>query len=582
MADGRKVFSDSVTPLPAVDGVTPHGLMVAAAKPENNKETMKVVFSLAIPADAQARLQQMVADGKVASPKDIAKNFSADPADAKALASWLKSEGFQVDKISADRTSLYAHGTVDQIQKSLNVNMVRVTKDGITYTAAQNAPSLPADVGKSVSAIVGLQPFRRAHKQFRICTPQSGVTAPLRHTKRPAAKKTTKAGGKAKKGNAAASAATASVQDGYLVSEILKAYNANGLSVTGKGQTIAILIDTFPATADLTAFWKLNGLKTTIKQIEMINVNGVSMPPQEGEETLDAQWTSGIAPGAKIRIYASGTLSFADLDSALDRIITDLATEPGMRQLSISLGLGETFMAPDEIKAQSQKFLRLAASGVNVFVASGDAGSNPDVTGHSSGGPTQVEYEASDINVIAVGGTTLNLAPDGSVDSESGWVGSGGGRSGLFNRQPWQTGTGRAFRHRTPGAGRQPRRRSEYRSLRDPAWRPAADRRNELEYAGVGRVLRPDQRSAGQRQQAGAHLPASADLQIVGQRQFPRCHRWQQRRVQCRPRLRHGDRPRRAQREAAGDDARITQRLSGIESIAARREPGSCRRPLPA
>jgi kumamolisin len=441
MADGRKVFSDSVTPLPAVDGVTPHGLMVAAAKPENNKETMKVVFSLAIPADAQAKLQQMVADGKVASPKDIAKNFSADPADAKALASWLKSEGFKVDKISADRTSLYAHGTVDQIQKSLAVNMVRVTKDGITYTAAQNAPSLPADVGKSVSAIVGLQPFRRAHKQFRICTPQSGVTAPLRHTKRPAAK-TAKTGSKAKKGKSAAPAATASVQDGYLVSEILKAYNANGLSVTGKGQTIAILIDTFPAAADLTAFWKLNGLKTTIKQIEMINVNGVSMPPQEGEETLDAQWTSGIAPGAKIRIYAFGTLSFADLDSALDRIITDLASEPGMRQLSISLGLGETFMAPDEIKAQSQKFLRLAASGVNVFVASGDAGSNPDVTGHSSGGPTQVEYEASDINVIAVGGTTLNLASDGSVDSETAWVGSGGGRSGLFKRQPWQQGAG--------------------------------------------------------------------------------------------------------------------------------------------
>ena len=442
MADGRKVFSDSVTPLPAVDGVTPHGLMVAAARPENSQETMKVVFSLAIPADAQAKLQQMVADGKVASPKDIARNFSADPADAKALSSWLKSEGFKVDKISGDRTSLYAHGTVEQIQKSLNVNMVRVTKDGITYTAAQDAPSLPADVGKNVSAIVGLQPFRRAHKQFRICTPQSGVTAPLRHPKRAATKKTAKTGGKTRKSNAPAPAATASVQDGYLVSEILKAYNADGLSLSGKGQTIAILIDTFPAPADLTAFWKLNGLKTTIKQIEMINVNGVSMPPQEGEETLDAQWTSGIAPGAKIKIYASGTLSFADLDSALDRIITDLATEPGMRQLSISLGLGETFMAPDEIKAQSQKFLRLAALGVNVFVASGDAGSNPDVTGHSSGGPIQVEYESSDINVIGVGGTTLNLKPDGSVQSERGWTGSGGGKSGRFTRQAWQHGPG--------------------------------------------------------------------------------------------------------------------------------------------
>ena len=99
MADGRKVFSNSVTPLPAADGPTHLGLMVAAAKPENNKETMKVVFSLAIPADAQAKLQQMVADGKVASPKDIVRDFSADPADAKAISFWLKSEGFKVDKI---------------------------------------------------------------------------------------------------------------------------------------------------------------------------------------------------------------------------------------------------------------------------------------------------------------------------------------------------------------------------------------------------------------------------------------------------------------------------------------------------
>jgi kumamolisin len=226
------------------------------------------------------------------------------------------------------------------------------------------------------------------------------------------------------------------------VSEILKAYGADGLPVTGKGQTIAILIDTFPTAADLKAFWKLNKLKTKISQVTMINVNNASLPPQEGEETLDAQWTSGIAPGAKIRIYASGTLQFTDLDRALDRIISDLASEPTMRQLSISLGLGETFMAQGEIKAQSLKFLKLAAAGVNVFVASGDAGSNPDVTGHSSGGPTQVEYESSDINVIGVGGTTLNLAPDGSVQSERGWTGSGGGKSGKFSRQAWQHGPG--------------------------------------------------------------------------------------------------------------------------------------------
>ena len=101
-----------------------------------------------------------------------------------------------------------------------------------------------------------------------------------------------------------------------------------GSAVTGKGQTIAILIDTFPTAADLKAFWKLNKLKTKISQVTMINVNNATLPPQEGEETLDAQWTSGIAPGAKIRIYASGTLQFTDLDRALDRIISDLASQP--------------------------------------------------------------------------------------------------------------------------------------------------------------------------------------------------------------------------------------------------------------
>ena len=39
-------------------------------------------------------------------------------------------------------------------------------------------------------------------------------------------------------------------------SEKLKACNANGLGLNGGGQAIAILIDTFPADADMQAFWQ--------------------------------------------------------------------------------------------------------------------------------------------------------------------------------------------------------------------------------------------------------------------------------------------------------------------------------------
>jgi kumamolisin len=299
-----------------------------------------------------------------------------------------------------------------------------VTKNGITYTAARDAPSLPLPIGQPVQAIIGLQPFRHAQKHRarvlmrnnRSTLDRNGFPVPNDANSPP-----------------------------YLVSEILKAYNADALGVTGSAQTIAILIDTFPNNDDLVAFWTANGLSTDLTRIVKVKVGSGHLPTPEGEETLDVSWSSGVAPGAKIKIYATGSLEFVALDLALDRIIADAASDPTLKQLSISLGLGETFLGgPDgEVATQHQKFLRLAAMGVNVFVSSGDAGSNPDASGQSSTGPLQAEYAASDPAVIAVGGTSLTLAmADGTVQAEDGWSGSGGGDSLFFPRPVWQTGTG--------------------------------------------------------------------------------------------------------------------------------------------
>jgi kumamolisin len=142
-------------------------------------------------------------------------------------------------------------------------------------------------------------------------------------------------------------------------------------------------------------------------------------------------------------VYASGSLQFSDLDLALDRIIADATADATLRQVSISLGLGEQFLSPDgeldgEVAIENQKFLQLAALGVNVFVSSGDAGSNPDDTGHGSGGPLQAEWMASSPFVVGVGGTKLFLKPDGTVGNEPGWEGSGGGRSKVFERPGFQ------------------------------------------------------------------------------------------------------------------------------------------------
>ena len=432
----RKVFQDSVTPLPDTPGPGPRGLMVAAAEPETANEEMNVLFSLEIPAAKTADLEERVARGEVLSPDELQQNYAPNAADRDKLVKWLNAQGFDVTGVSHDGSSVYARASVAQIEKSLDVDMVRVTKDGVTYTAAKNAPSLPSNVANGVHAIIGLQPFRQARKQSRMCMPHNGNRtslngkSPRSRGRRPAA--------------AAAPVTASDNAPPYIVPEILKAYGADGLNVTGKGQTIAILIDTFPADSDLKKFWANNNVPASSTRVEKINVKGGPLPPPSGEETLDVEWSSGIAPGATVRVYASGTLQFVDLDRALDRIIADLPSHPGMRQLSISLGLGEKFMGgPNgEVRTQHHKFLMLAAAGVNVFVSSGDAGSKPDDSGHGATGPTQAEYESSDSTVVGVGGTSLKLTPAGAVKSEVGWTSSGGGKSIFFPRPAWQKGEG--------------------------------------------------------------------------------------------------------------------------------------------
>lgn len=412
----RKVFFNSVLPLPAQPGPTPEGALVAAAATPRNDEKMDVHFSLSLAPDVQKALEARVAKGEVVPANELENLYTSNPRDANALKNWLETNGFEITRSTSD--GIYARASVADISRSLDVNMTNVTKDGITYNAAANAPSLPTNVAAGVYAINGLQPFRQANKHFRKTLPNEG--------------------------NRASTGPAPNVANAppYLVAEILKAYNAESVGAGGSGQTVAILIDTFPADSDLSSFWTRNGVSATVVQIEKINVPGGALPAPSGEETLDVSWVSGIAPAARVRVYATGSLSFVSLDRALDRIIADLPAHPGMRQLSISLGLGETFMSPGEIATEHAKFLRLAASGVNVFVSSGDAGSNPDASGHGSAGPLQPEYESSDSCVVGVGGTSLALDAMGSITVETGWPGSGGGSSGAFPRPAWQIGTG--------------------------------------------------------------------------------------------------------------------------------------------
>ncbi len=117
MAD-RKVFQDSVTPLPEQSGLTHNGLMIKSAEPEHRDEQMTILFSLELPPEAQADLEDRVARGEVVPLAELNKKYSPAPADRKALVAWLKKQGFKITEVSDDGTSVYARGTVGQIEKT--------------------------------------------------------------------------------------------------------------------------------------------------------------------------------------------------------------------------------------------------------------------------------------------------------------------------------------------------------------------------------------------------------------------------------------------------------------------------------
>jgi subtilase family serine protease len=218
-------------------------------------------------------------------------------------------------------------------------------------------------------------------------------------------------------------------------------------SATGAGQVIAIVGEATVAASDLSAFWNAVGVAQTAGNVTSINVDGTS--PASGlteEADLDVEWAGAMAPGAKLRFYIA-----QNVFDCFTQIMNDVSSVPTMSVLSVSFGDTEGDQGSGTLQAFSQVFAQFAASGISVFAASGDSGSNPtngvSAGGFSSSAPLQVNYPASDPSVTGVGGTTLTFTGNWKELNEVVWddisstdSASGGGVSRFFPKPSWQTG----------------------------------------------------------------------------------------------------------------------------------------------
>jgi kumamolisin len=368
-----------------------------------------LTFEIALPYRNPKALDERLGKGEIISQSEMVERYYPLKSSYDKIVRWLHSRGFETEPEDRTHLLIFAHGSIARIQQGFQSQFARVAFQGGEFTSAITAPSVPNDIAPLILGINGLQPHLRPHKN--IILPGPRITTAM------------------------------ASPPPYAPSQILSAYNGSSLPFDGTGQQIGIVIDTVPAISDLQAFWSACKFSGSPPAIVPINVTGVALPAPSGEETLDAEWSSAIAPGATIRIYATSDLDFVDLDKAYKRILDDLGTLPTLTQVSLSYGLGETYESSTQATTDDGLFKAMASAGITVFASAGDGGSSPGPSGHDHSGPTQAELPASDPNVTGVGGTTLTLGgTSAGPGNEIAWADGGGGFSIFFDRPTWQSG----------------------------------------------------------------------------------------------------------------------------------------------
>jgi hypothetical protein len=222
----------------------------------------------------------------------------------------------------------------------------------------------------------------------------------------------------------ATAAAVSSSIKGYTPAQIRKAYGfdqiklANGVTADGAGQTIAIVtayndpkilsdVHTFDVAMGLTDNFTLSAVSQTGGKVSSLATDA----GWAGETALDVEWAHAIAPKAKILLVEAKSASLSNMLTAVDYA----RHAAGVSVVSMSWGADEFWS-----EAYYDKYFTTPTGhqGVTFVAASGDEG--------SWWGPS---WPSSSSNVLAVGGTTLNLNSTGTIGSETGWSGSGGGVS---------------------------------------------------------------------------------------------------------------------------------------------------------
>jgi subtilase family serine protease len=169
--------------------------------------------------------------------------------------------------------------------------------------------------------------------------------------------------------------------------------------------------------ADVALFSQLYGLPPAQLTIFNVNVNGAPPAQNAGfatETTLDVEWAHAVAPGAKIALVLGADNSFDNLNAAVQFAIENHLGPA----ISNSYGAPENLIDDGTFAATEAVLAEGAAAGVSVNYSSGDSG---DFSIDEGPGITTVSYPSGSPFATSVGGTSLFVNADNTINFQTGW-----------------------------------------------------------------------------------------------------------------------------------------------------------------
>ena len=373
------------------------------------------------------------------TPAQYASRFGLTAADTGKVAQWLSAQGLTVNKITPLQVSF--SGDVAHLESAFQTTINRYQINGEEHLANASEISLP-------SAIAGVTLGVRNLAEFR---PRPRMRLKPRYT------------------SSVSGAHYLAPNDFDTIYDVTPLYNAG---YTGTGETIVVVGQSAILATDVSAFRTASGLAAKAPTLTLVPGTGTSATSadDEQESDLDVEWSGAIAQNATIQfVYVGNNQNYGVFDSLEYAVDEDLAPV-----VSISYGECEADASSD-VATLTSIFEQANAQGQTIVAASGDSGAadcddgtsnNAVVTSAKQG--LAVDVPAASPLVTGIGGTEFlgdvaapstywnssNNSSSGSVISyipEEAWndtstanglSASGGGKSTLFSKPSWQTGTG--------------------------------------------------------------------------------------------------------------------------------------------